>query len=359
MRDNKLKILIVDDEDSLRLSLASILELEGYEVKTAEDGFKAIELVKKEPFDIVFSDIRMPKISGNDTFREIKKIRPYIIGIMMTAYAMNDLISDALNSGAFACISKPFEIDTILNTIKDVSARPFVVVIDKDANINKNFLNSLKNCGLNVAFSDVDSFRIDFIFSHKPDIFITNINSKEEEQKNLEILKKIKDLFGKIPKIIVVEKEENKTFIDDIKNLGEVLFVKNSVSVSEVFQFLGNNKRKKNVAMINMDDFSDLSEDLADKGFNLISYSNSAKLFEELNNSFFDVVLVNVEIDTNIVDFYDKIQEKMPDIGAIFILNNDDNFESIKRKGCFYLNKPFEIENVINLINKIIGKSNE
>ena len=140
---DKLKILIVDDEDSLRLSLASILELEGYEVKTAEDGFKAIELAKKEEFNILFSDIRMPGITGNETFKEIKKIKPDIIGVMMTAYALNDLITDALNTGAFACLSKPFEIETVLSTIKDITSRPFAVVIDKDANIDQKFLNSL------------------------------------------------------------------------------------------------------------------------------------------------------------------------------------------------------------------------
>ena len=120
---DKLKILIVDDEDSLRLSLASILELEGYEVKTAEDGFKAIELAKKEDFNILFSDIRMPGITGNETFREIKKLKPDIIGVMMTAYALNDLIIDALNTGAFTCLSKPFEIETVLSTIKDITSK--------------------------------------------------------------------------------------------------------------------------------------------------------------------------------------------------------------------------------------------
>ena len=359
MIDNKLKILIIDDEDSIRLSLASILELEGYEVKTAEDGFKAIELVKEESFDIVFSDIRMPGMSGNDAFKEIKKIRPNIVGVMMTAYAMSDLILDALNSGAFTCISKPFEIDTVLATIKDVANRPFAVVIDKEANIDKNFLNSLKNCGLNVAFSDIDSSRISFMFEHKPDIFIAKVNSEEEGTKNLEILKKIKSLFGEIPKTIIIEKGENKTFVDGTKDLGDIQYIKDAVSVAKIFQNLGNKNRKINIAMINMDDFADLNKDLKDKGFNLLYYSDSSKLFKELNDSFFDVVLANVKIDTNIVDFHNKLQEKMPKIGTIFILNDDVNFTSIKQKGCFYLNKPFEIDDVIDLINKITGKNNE
>lgn len=358
MNNKKLKILIIDDENSLRLSLASILELEGYEVKTAEDGFKAIELVKEESFDIVFSDIRMPGMSGNDAFKEIKKIRPNIVGVMMTAYAMSDLILDALNSGAFTCISKPFEIDTVLATIKDVANRPFAVVIDKEANIDKNFLNSLKNCGLNVAFSDIDSSKISFMFDHKPDIFIAKINSEEEVEKNLEILKKIKSLFGEIPKTIIIGKGENKTFVDEHKDLGDIQYIKDAVSIAKVFQILGDKKRKINIAMINMDDFADLNKNLKDKGFNLLYYSDSSKLFEELDNSFFDVVLINAKIETNIVDFHSKLQAKMPDTGTIFILNDDVDFVSVKQKGCFYLNKPFEINDVIDLINKIIGKNN-
>lgn len=358
MSDDKLKILIVDDEDSLRLSLASILELEGYDVKSAEDGFKAIELAKQESFDIMFSDIRMPGISGTETYKEIKKIRPNIIGVMMTAYAMNDLIVEALNSGAYACLSKPFEIDVVLSTIKDISTRPFAVVVDKDANIDKKFLNSLKNCGLNVAFSDIDSSRIDFIFSHKPDVYISKVNSKEEEDKNLNILKKLKKLFGAVPKAIIVGKEENQAFMEELKKLGSGSFFKDKVDISSVFQTLGTEKRRRNIAMINVDseEFEVLNKELKEKGFHLISYSSCNELFEELSNSFFDVILANVKIDSNIIDFQEKMQEKMPNIGYIFILNDDDNVESLKQKGCFYLHKPFEIEDVIGLINKILGK---
>jgi len=358
MSDNKLKILIIDDEDSLRLSLASILELEGYEVKTAEDGFKAIELAKQESFNIIFSDIRMPGMSGTDTFKEIKKIRPDVVGVMMTAYAMNDLIVDALNSGAFACISKPFEIDAILSTIKDILARPFVVVIDKNSNLDNKFLKALQICGLNVAFGDIDSTEIDFIFNHKPDIFVINSNSKEEEQKNLDILKKIKDIFGEIPKTIVVEKDENQTFIEELKKLENVQFVKNVVNVADVFHILKMETRKKNIAMINIDaeEFDSLNNELKDTGFHLIYYPSCDKLIEELDESFFDIALVNVKKDTNIVDFNDKVQQKIKNIGSIYLLNDDDKLDIVEQKGYLYLTKPFETKKIIDLINNILGK---
>ena len=355
---DKLKILIVDDEDSLRLSLASILELEGYEVKTAEDGFKAIELAKKEEFNILFSDIRMPGITGNETFKEIKKIKPDIIGVMMTAYALNDLITDALNTGAFTCLSKPFEIETVLSTIKDITSRPFAVVIDKDANIDQKFLNSLKNCGLNVASSEIELSKVAFMFKHKPDILIVAVHSEEEEKQTLDILKKLKEKFGNIPKTVIIEKEQNASFVDDAEKFGTVHFFQSPINIKQIFEILGPIKRKQNIALVNMDseDFEPLNKALADEGFHLLSYEDCNKLYEELNNSFFDVALINVKIDTNIADFHDKLQQQMPNIGSVYLLNDDKNLESVKQKGCFYLTKPFEIENVISLINKILGK---
>ena len=105
-----------------------------------------------------------------------------------------------------------------------------------------------------------------------------------------------------------------------------------------------------------MEDFEPLNKALAEEGFHLLSYTNCNKLYEELNNSFFDVALINVKIDTNIADFHDKLQQQMPNIGSVYLLNDDKNLEAVKQKGCFYLTKPFEIENVISLINKILGK---
>lgn len=355
MNDN-LKILVVDDEDSLRISLACILELEGYCVKTAEDGYKAIELAKQEDFDIVFSDIRMPGISGAETFKEIKKIKPDTIGVMMTAYALNDLIVDALSSGAFACLSKPFEIDTILATIKDITTRPFAVVIDKEVNVNKNFLDSLKNCGLNVVSSEIDSQKINFLFKHKPDILIINMES--DNDKVMSVLKNLKDLFGSIPKTLLVGNNENSEFVEEVKKMGIVKFMRLPVTIPQVFDFVGSEKRKMNIAMINTasEDFEELHKELQEKGFHLMFYTDSNKLFEELKNSFFDVILINVKIETNVAVFHDKLQKDKPNVGAIYILNDDKNLESLKQKGCFYITKPFEIEKIVNLINQIVGE---
>ena len=352
--NDKLKILIVDDEDSLRLSLASILELEGYEVKTAENGYKAIELAKQEDFDIIFSDIRMPGITGDETFREIKKIKPDIIGVMMTAYALNDLIVNALNSGAFTCISKPFEINTILSTIKDITTRPFAVVIDNDAKINGHFLNSLKNCGLNVASCAID--KIGFMAKHRPDILIIGTNPDNEH--TISDLNKLKDMLPNIPNTILVTNKENTTIVEEAKKIGIKNFLNMPLNVSQIFEILGKEKRKINIGMVNMNsqEFEELQRVLTDKGFHIISYSNSQKLVSELKESFFDILLIDAKIETNIFDVQEKIRKDFHDIGTIYILNDDKDLQALKQKGYFHITKPFEIDDVINLINKILGK---
>lgn len=123
MEDKKLKILIVDDEDGLRLSMAGIIEMEGHEVFDADSGLNAIELAKQHRFDVAFLDIKMPGINGVETFKQIKKINPATTVVMMTAYAVQHLIKEALDEGAYACISKPFDMEKIMETIKDISRK--------------------------------------------------------------------------------------------------------------------------------------------------------------------------------------------------------------------------------------------
>jgi two-component system response regulator HydG len=107
-------VLVVDDLRSIRLTLGGILEDEGYNVVLAENGYQAIEAAKKTPFDLVFMDIKMPGINGVQTFREIKRIDPEAVVIMMTAYSVEDLVSEALGEGAYGVVYKPFDIDEIL-----------------------------------------------------------------------------------------------------------------------------------------------------------------------------------------------------------------------------------------------------
>jgi two-component system response regulator PilR (NtrC family) len=100
------RVLIVDDERSMRELLSIVLRRDGYEVLTAEDGAAAVELLKKQRFDILITDIRMPQMNGVDLLREAKRIAPDLVSIVMTAFASTDTAVEALRLGAADYVHK-------------------------------------------------------------------------------------------------------------------------------------------------------------------------------------------------------------------------------------------------------------
>lgn len=104
-----IKLLIVDDEVEIRTSLARRYTLKGYVVSTAEDGQEALNLMSEEPFNVVITDIRMPKVNGVELLREIRKEYPMTRVIMMTGYVTLENGLAALKYGADTCIFKPFD----------------------------------------------------------------------------------------------------------------------------------------------------------------------------------------------------------------------------------------------------------
>jgi two-component system, NtrC family, response regulator PilR len=113
------RILVVDDERSMRELLAIVLRREGYEVLLAENGRTAIDLLEHEPVDLLISDIKMPDLSGVDVLRAAKKVDKDILGIMITAFASTDTAVEAMRLGACDYLSKPFDIDLLKMKVRE------------------------------------------------------------------------------------------------------------------------------------------------------------------------------------------------------------------------------------------------
>jgi two-component system, NtrC family, response regulator PilR len=113
------RILVVDDERSMRELLAIVLRREGYEVLLAENGRTAIELLGREPVDLLISDIKMPDLSGVDVLRAAKQIDQDILGIMITAFASTETAVEAMRLGACDYLSKPFDIDLLKMKVRE------------------------------------------------------------------------------------------------------------------------------------------------------------------------------------------------------------------------------------------------
>src|SRR3954453_3643011 len=107
------RILVVDDEASMRDMLRIVLRRDGYDVQVAPNGRTALDTLKREPFDLLLSDIRMPDLSGVEVLRAAKELNCDIIAFMMTAYASTSTAVEAMRLGAVDYFTKPFNMDEL------------------------------------------------------------------------------------------------------------------------------------------------------------------------------------------------------------------------------------------------------
>jgi len=113
------RILVVDDERSMRELMAIVLRREGYDVLLAENGRSAIDLLQREPVDLLISDIKMPDVSGVEVLRAAKAVDRDILGIMITAFASTETAVEAMRLGACDYLSKPFDVDLLKMKVRE------------------------------------------------------------------------------------------------------------------------------------------------------------------------------------------------------------------------------------------------
>ncbi|MHA7843997.1 MAG: sigma-54-dependent transcriptional regulator [Winogradskyella sp.] len=137
------KILIIEDEAAIRRVLVKILseENDSYQVEEAEDGLAGIEKIKKEDYDLVLCDIKMPKMDGVEVLEAVKKIKPEIPMVMISGHGDLDTAVNTMRLGAFDYISKPPDLNRLLNTVRIALDRKELVVENKrlKKKVSKNY----------------------------------------------------------------------------------------------------------------------------------------------------------------------------------------------------------------------------
>ena len=120
---NKIKILYADDEQELRFLVDNQLTNEGFTVETADDGDTAIAMLDKNSYDVVLLDIRMPRLSGIEVLKHIKKQRINSRVIMLTAVDDLSVALEAVKTGAIDYLTKPYDFETLLKAITRVAGK--------------------------------------------------------------------------------------------------------------------------------------------------------------------------------------------------------------------------------------------
>ncbi|MBL86605.1 MAG: response regulator [Winogradskyella sp.] len=137
------KILIIEDEAAIRRVLVKILseESDTYQVEEAEDGLVGIEKIKKDDYDLVLCDIKMPKMDGVEVLEAVKKLKPEIPMVMISGHGDLDTAVNTMRLGAFDYISKPPDLNRLLNTVRIALDRKELVVENKrlKKKVSKNY----------------------------------------------------------------------------------------------------------------------------------------------------------------------------------------------------------------------------
>jgi len=148
---SKASVLLVDDDKDMTETLSDILTDKNYHVETANSGLEAIEKVKTHAFDTVLLDIKMPGINGVETFKEIKKIRPEAVVMLMTAQSVEELVAEALDEGAYGIMYKPIETKGLVEFIETAKRGALILFVDIDLSTSRKLIDALKQSGYRVA----------------------------------------------------------------------------------------------------------------------------------------------------------------------------------------------------------------
>lgn len=109
--------MVVDDEVEMRIALETTLKREGHRITLAENGQQALERLSEGTFDLVLTDVKMPKMNGVELLKVLKKKSPQTVAIMITAYGDIDNAVETIKAGAFDYLLKPFSAEILVATV--------------------------------------------------------------------------------------------------------------------------------------------------------------------------------------------------------------------------------------------------
>ena len=135
------KILVIDDEKSIRKTLREILEYESFKVDEAQDGMEGFGMIQKEKYDIVLCDIKMPKMDGLELLNKVHALQPDTPIVMISGHGNIETAVEAVKRGAFDFIQKPLDLNRLLVTVRNAMEKTTLVTETKvlKKKVNKTF----------------------------------------------------------------------------------------------------------------------------------------------------------------------------------------------------------------------------
>jgi DNA-binding NtrC family response regulator len=145
-------ILLVDDDIDICSNLADILGDLGYRVEVAYDGPSALEMIRRSRYEVAVLDYKMPGMNGATLTREIRRIRPETVLLMVTAHA-GSVADEALSAGAWYVLPKPVDAAHLLGLVDEALGQPLILVVDDDRDLCANLWDLLRERGYRVGLA--------------------------------------------------------------------------------------------------------------------------------------------------------------------------------------------------------------
>jgi CheY-like chemotaxis protein len=227
------RVLVVDDEESMRVTLAANLELEGHEVVEAATGEEALRLARERPVDVVLADIRMPGLHGVELARHLRRERPGLPVVLMTAFAQENLVEDALAEGVFTVLHKPFDVAHLLRTLRRAALAPEVLVVDDSPDVAEATVEGLRLCGVRAqAVFDGDE-ALERMRTGKIDVCVVDLVMPG--MTGAQVVERLRG-SGQPVAFIAVSGHEVPEMMRQVAALGDVACMRKPISIRELAQ---------------------------------------------------------------------------------------------------------------------------
>jgi DNA-binding NtrC family response regulator len=246
MEKKRLKVLVVDDEKIVRDFFSRLLSFQGLDVMVAEDGYKAIELAKAGAFDLFFLDVRMPKIDGLETYRQIRQINPNASVVMMTGYAVEEILKQAEKEGVYGAIRKPFnisEIKEIIDKVSIVKTKEFlnVLVVDDDSSIRNAIAAFLNSQSQRCSTASNREEALAYVRKTKFDLVFLDLVLKESD--GIQLYREIKDILPDSFVVLVTGYPEKAKIMQETLKIEGCLY--KPFEIDKILDYLEKVKQKK------------------------------------------------------------------------------------------------------------------
>ena len=197
---SKLNILIVDDDPDFAGSLADVMELNGHNVEIAFKGEDAVKIFGERDFDITFMDIRLPGKNGVESFLDIRKIKQDARVVMMTGYSVEQLLSQAVENGAWGVLHKPLKMEKVLEMLDRIK-QGGILIADDDPDFVHGIKEVLTSNGYSVFVAGNGREAVERLRANGIDVIILDL--RMPVLNGFETYMELKRLGRLIPTIIV------------------------------------------------------------------------------------------------------------------------------------------------------------